>query len=187
MSPQIDLTSVKSIIAFTGRAGAGKDTAADFISDTHVPLAFAKPLKDACKILFNFTDEQLYTSHKELVDSRWGKSPREILQFLGTDVLRKHITDDFFIVSMKQRIESIIKGDGVVKGVVITDVRFDNEAKLIRDMGGIIIKITRDSGSETSHSNHITEKGISEQFIDHTIINNGSLDEFKTKVNFITN
>jgi len=176
------------IIGFHGIAGAGKDTAAFAIKELEPStdiFAFAGPLKEACKILFNFTNDQLYDQIiKEEIDERWKKSPREILQWLGTDILRENIDQDFFVMNMKQRIESS-KADYIL----ISDVRFDNEAEFIRSLGGKIIKIERDMGKSsknkgktTKHSGHITEKGISPHLIDSIIQNNESIKEFKTNV-----
>lgn len=168
------------IIGFTGRAGAGKDTAASLIEPRVHNLAFAKPLKDAAKILFNFTDEQLYDPvKKEEVDPKWGKSPREILQWLGTDVLRNHISKDFFLINMENRIKEIEK-----ENIAITDVRFNNEAELIHKKGGIIIKIERPfaEGSGTEHTLHPTELGISSKLVDYTITNDSTIEELKIKL-----
>ena len=112
-----------SIIGFHGKAFSGKDTSADIISgyiENPKTLAFVKPLKDAAKILFNLTDSQLYDpieKEKIILDNEgepiWkidGKpaSPRLILQWLGTNVLRDHVDEDFFLKHMKQRINKCI-------------------------------------------------------------------------------
>jgi hypothetical protein len=171
----------KMIIGFHGIAGSGKDTAAISISkhQNNVEImAFAKPLKDACKILFNFTDSQLYDPiKKEEVDPVWEKSPRKILQWLGTDILREHINKEFFTINMKQRIE-----ESEAEFIVISDVRFDNEAELIKGLGGYIINIVRENATTTQHSSHVTEQGITPDLIDHTITNDGTLEEFHNKV-----
>ena len=90
----------RKIIGLTGVAGAGKDSAALAIKESEPTtdiFPFAGPLKEACKILFNFSHEQLHDPIiKEVHDKRWNKTPREILQWLGTDVLRTHINQDFF-------------------------------------------------------------------------------------------
>lgn len=184
--------SKRVIVGFHGRAGSGKDTAAEgfdkfLISDKgigeSIHLAFAKPLKDAAKILFNFKDEQLYdTRLKEETDNRWNKSPRQILQWLGTDAIRKNISEDFFLIHMKQRVE---ESDNPF--ISITDVRFPNEAKLVREMGGFVIEILRDDKSTggTEHSNHSTEQRLSKDFVDYTVENNGTIDEFHDKINRI--
>lgn len=132
----------KRIIGFTGVAGSGKDTAAIELSKGHTNvdlLAFSKPLKDACAILFGFTEEQLYDPvQKEVMDPKWERTPRYILQWLGTDILRKHINDNIFLMNMSDRIAK-----SSADTIIITDVRFDNEAKLIRSLGGTIVKIVR--------------------------------------------
>jgi ABC-type dipeptide/oligopeptide/nickel transport system ATPase component len=172
----------KKIIGITGVAGAGKDTAALAIlelnpSNTEI-MSFAKPLKDACKILFNFTDEQLYHPiFKEEYDERWGRSPRQILQWLGTDVLRDHIDENFFVINMEQRISN-----SKAKYIVIPDVRFDNEGNAIRFLGGEILKVEREGAKTTKHSGHITEKGINRRLVNHKIKNNSSIRKFRSNV-----
>lgn len=176
------------ILGLSGIAGAGKDTAALTIKESKKNVdiyAFAGPLKEACRILFNFSNEQLYdTVVKEEYDERWKRSPREIFQWLGTDVLRNHVNQDFFIMNMQQRIDSS-KADYIV----ITDVRFDNEAEYVKSLGGKVIKIERNmdessenNGKTTKHSQHITEKGISTHLIDAVVKNNCSIDEFKNNM-----
>lgn len=168
----------KIIIGLTGKAGSGKDTVASFLDKKNTDVfAFADPLKHACKILFNFTEEQLYDPYmKEQIDIRWNKSPREIFQWLGTDVIRKHIKEDFFIINMKNKIENSDKN------IIITDVRFDNEAEFIKSIGGIIVKINRPNSKTTDHCDHLTEKGINEKFIDYIIINDGNLEFLKKNI-----
>jgi len=170
------------IIGLCGAAGSGKDTTANILKNylTSVEiLAFAKPLKDAAKILFNFTEEQLHDPiSKEVVDSRWNKSPREIFQWLGTQVLRNQIDKDFFIKHMEQRINQSDKDT-----IIITDIRFDNEAELIKNLGGIIIKIIRPNATTTKHNNHETEQGITMSLVDEIILNNhNTLEELSNKV-----
>ena len=99
------------IVGFTGKAGAGKDTAADYLVGNHgyEKHAFAGPLKRAVSVLFGI---DLLTLNdpvmKEVPDRVWRKTPRYLLQWLGTDALRKDITDDFFIISMARAIDDDI-------------------------------------------------------------------------------
>tara|TARA_Y100000389_G_scaffold203735_1_gene253230 strand:- start:1009 stop:1563 length:555 start_codon:yes stop_codon:yes gene_type:complete len=171
------------IIAFHGRAGAGKDTAADYLCQTRSleKLAFADPLKEGCRHLFALSDKQLYDpKEKEINDVRWNKSPRQLMQWLGTDVLRSQLTNDFFIRHMRTRIYSIIGNKDKSwsaedsGGVVICDVRFQDEADLVKTLGGTIIKIIRPGhkGTTTHHSSE--GDGIQ---CDHTIINDSTPDK----------
>lgn len=174
------------IIGLCGIAGSGKDTCALAIKESEINtevFAFAWPLKEACKILFNFSDEQLHNSvAKEEIDERWERSPRQILQWLGTDILRNNIKKDFFIVNMKQRIDT-----SKAEYIVISDVRFDNEAELIRSMGGKIIKVVRSGKKNIKYSEHETELGISPELIDTIVENNGTIEEFKNKIKLLKN
>ena len=78
--------SIMSLIGFLARKQHGKDTASDYLVKKYgyVKIALATPLKEACKVLFGFNDEQLYGNLKEGVDSYWGVSPRQIYQYLPT-------------------------------------------------------------------------------------------------------
>jgi len=199
--------SNKNIIGLTGKAGSGKDTFASFYKDAEC-FAFAAPLKEAAKILFNLEHDQLHhPDKKDDVDTRWGKSPRYILQWLGTNVLRDQFDDKIFLKNMKQRIDNA-KGSFII----ITDVRFDNEAEFVKSLGGKIIHIERDNNKSDNNvnesnesdnngddninesdnqqavkrqkmdlANHVSEKGISKHFIDFTIKNDSTIDAFKEK------
>ena len=60
---------------------------------------------------------------------------------------------------MQQRIEKS-KADYIV----ITDVRFDNEAEIIRELDGIVIHIVRPNANTTEHNTHVTEQGYFRSF-----------------------
>lgn len=164
------------IIGLQGAAGSGKDTAAAGLIGFY-PLAFAKPLKDGAKPLFDLTDEQLHGKLKEKPDPRWDVSPREIMQELGDHC--RNYNSNFFITHMRSRIEKA-QSQGI-KNIVITDVRYDNEARLIRELGGKIVKIERDI-TTTKHSGHSSEQGILSDLVDHTVYNNRTIEELIEKV-----
>ncbi len=172
----------KKIIGVTGIAGSGKDTFALAIKELEPNtdiFAFAGPLKEACKILFNFSNDQLYDPViKEEIDDRWKKSPRQILQWLGTDILRNNIDQNFFITNMKQKIEA-----SKAEYIIITDIRFNNESEFIKSIGGKVIKIERPDAKTTIHSNHITEQGIANDLVDVVISNDSTIEEFRIKAN----
>jgi hypothetical protein len=153
------------IIGLHGSAECGKDTFAGhtFFND-HVKLSFAKPIKDVCQILFGFTDEQLYNEkYKNVVIPHLllngePASPRKVLQWLGTDILRKYISENFFIEHMDKRIRNYLK-TGVSK-YIITDIRFPNEAMYIKKFKkGIVIYISRpnhSNGLDNQSKQHIS-------------------------------
>ena len=170
------------LIAFTGEAGSGKDTACSFLESTN-QFAFAAPLKRMLGDTFNFTYEQMYhPEEKEKVHEVWGISFRECAQWMGTDVLRGRWRD-FFTRRMGMEIDNALKDDPSAF-IVITDARFDNEAEFIRERGGFILKVERTNNhKKTAHGTHASEQGISDHLIDGVITNNGtSLPEFKDAV-----
>ena len=95
-----------NIIAVTGRKYNGKDSIADYLVKNHgyIKLSFADQLKKALELLFNFDHEKLYGSKKEVVDEYWGYSPRYLMQYLGTQVFRDNIDQDFWVKSLENNI-----------------------------------------------------------------------------------
>jgi len=110
------------LIGLSGKAGAGKDTAGKFLCDRYRCLHyyFAKPLKEGAKIMFALTDEQI--ENKEKVIEPWGMSPRKLYQRLGTEVGRG-IDVNIWV----KNAEMFVRQNAGFT-VVITDVRFSNEA-----------------------------------------------------------
>lgn len=161
------------IIGLVGKKFSGKDTLADYLVQNHqfVKYAYAKPIKDACKTIFLVTDEQLNTNKKEIVDKRWNLTPRKMMQFLGTDTVRNNIDKDFWIKHFKYWYE-----ENKSKNIVITDCRFQNEIDAIKEIGGMIIKINRNT---INFDDHISEQGIDQlNNIDLTLDNNLTKDDF---------
>ena len=118
------------IIAICGKKGHGKDTAGDYLCEhkNFIKFNFADPLKNVCKILFDFTDDQLYGHLKETKDNFWNIAPREMMQFIGTDLMRDAlgnkfpvIGDSIWIKLMEKKIQ-----ENSDKNIVVCDLRFQN-------------------------------------------------------------
>lgn len=177
---------MKPIIAFSGTVGSGKDTAGDYLVEKHgwKKLTFAEPLKLGIKHLFGLTDEQLYDPQlKEVVDEDWGMSPREMMQKVGTDLLREHIDDNMFVTTMIKRVMEVDKDD-TVKGIVITDVRFENEAAMVKEMYGKVVRLVRpDEEPRTKHYKHASEQNLPDY--DVLLKNAGSKEELYDALDFL--
>jgi hypothetical protein len=170
-------THRRTVIALTGRAGAGKDTAADAFPDA-VRLSFAGPLKEACMQLWGFTHEQMYGSGKDKVDPRYGETPRQKLQKLGTEFLRED-TPGRIVQSMYERIRAQHPRDLIV----ITDLRFNDEAEMLAEkFGARIIKVLRASLGERSDA-HASEDGIDPVFVRYIACNDGTIEQLHLQVN----
>ena len=169
------------IIGFAGLAGSGKNYAASLVQrqvfDAEC-FAFADPLKQCCKILFNLSDDDVYTEEgkKRLTTWPWPNckpgvgtmTNRDILQVAGTELIRNNWTQDHWIRLMERRILSSTK-----KYVLVTDVRFANEAGLIRDMGGLILRMVgRKSEGIPKHASEVIDFAV-----DAEIVNNRGILE----------
>lgn len=175
------------IIGILGEKKHGKDTIADFIVKkyNYEKHAFAKPLKEICRLIFGFTDEQLYEEQKDEIDSEWNIKPRDAFQFIGTELFRNNmyklcpsIKRDVWVNVMKKKIEKNIKNN---KNTIIADVRFQNEVDMIKKQKGIIIKVFRDNVK--SSDNHESENNIKNiKNFDYLITNDGTLQELYDKI-----
>ena len=145
------------IIGFVGFIGSGKDTAADYLVNFHEFRrdSFANTLKDAVANVFGWDRTLLEGRTKEArewreqVDTWWANrlgmpklTPRWVLQYWGTDVLRNAFHDDIWIASLENKMRKT--GDNIV----ISDVRFPNEIKAIHNAGGIVVRVKRGADPE---------------------------------------
>jgi len=175
-----------NIIGITGRKRHGKDTLGDYLVKNHeyTKIGFADALKDACREIFGFNEEQLYGDLKEVDDPFWKTSPRKVLQYVGTDLFRDRISEilpevgqDIWIKVVENKILNEPN-----KKYVITDVRFQNELDFIKRMRGLVIKVQRDVKSEESTCNHVSESYIDNLVVNATIKNDGTLEELYEKL-----
>lgn len=172
--------TAKRIIGLTGRARSGKDTVADMICATFKPaerVTFAKPLKDGLKVMLNLTDEHIGGSLKEVVLADFGSSPRQMMQTLGTDWGREMVDQNIWLTVAKRKAEAAID-EG--KHVVFTDVRFENEADMVRSLGGTVWHIVRDNARKVNQ--HASEAGVTNVPGDVVIYNNGTLEQLFEEV-----
>ena len=136
----------KHIIGITGKAGSGKDTMASYLEQQgYIKLSFGSAVKDIVSIITGWSREFVEGTNEErhlretLVHPDYNKTCRELMQFVGTDLFRNQFDDNIWVNIIKNKIESDIINDKFV----ITDVRFDNEAQMIKSIGGNIIQINR--------------------------------------------
>ena len=204
------------IIGVCGFIGSGKDTIADYLTNYHGfrRESFANTLKDAVAQVFGWDRTLLEGRTKqarewrEQVDPWWAErlnmpnlTPRWVLQYWGTEVCRKAFHDDIWIASLENKLRNS------TDDIVISDCRFPNEIKSIRDAGGIIVWVRRGelpewyewavsaNRGEVQNFNWSTSKAKLEKAgihasetawvgteFDHVFDNNGSIDELFTKV-----
>jgi hypothetical protein len=169
------------LIGLTGKAGSGKDTVADYLaaSRSFAKIAFADPIRRGIGVMFGLPPTSFQHPHKEEAIASFGKSPRQMMQTLGTEWGRNLVHPDVWLILAKELTQTNL-GDG--QSVVITDVRFENEAQLIRSLGGVIWHLNR-TVAGTQHS-HISESGIDFAQGDRYIGNNNSIADLHAFVDW---
>lgn len=167
------------LIGLTGKAGSGKDTIGEYLDEMYCyrRISFAQPIRNAIAEIFGLPFECFQHPLKEEALENIGRSPRQLMQWLGTEWGRNLVHPDLWLILAKESIEAAW-ADGL--GVVITDVRFENEARMIREMGGTVWHVQRDSAG-TPHQ-HASEAGVMFLPCDTRIDNNGSLNDLYVSI-----
>lgn len=142
-----------NLIGICGHAGVGKDTLAlaltEEFTDTYSE-AFASALKEACAHLYGIDIEHFHS--RELKENKhpfWNQSPREMAQYVGTELVRECLGLNHWIRRMHGKLSGLSRNtqtDGdYCEGdtVIFTDVRFQNEYDYVMANGGIVFHISR--------------------------------------------
>jgi chaperonin cofactor prefoldin len=183
----------QSLIGITGYKRSGKDTAGEyFIKQGYIKYAFAGPLKKACKEIFMFTEEQTEGNDKEKHDDRWNISARKVFQRFGTEIFREKLADfypemenikqNFWTYRFKIWYQNQLNLNKDVK-IVVTDVRFDNEVNIIKELGGIIIKVERKNVENKDQ--HKSETSIGKIKYDYLVKNDSNIENYYKKLSKI--
>lgn len=167
------------IIIISGKARAGKDTTASMMKEIYdqkqvktINLQYSSYIKEYAKKISNW-------------DGSEETKPRELLQQLGTDIIRKNIDDEFFI---KKIIDDIKVYSFFFDVIIISDARFKKEIDNIRkEFDNVIaVHIVRpnfDNGLTDEQKNHPSEIDLDDyDKYNYDLINDGNLNDLKLKV-----
>lgn len=172
------------IIGLCGLAGSGKDEVAAILSREHrfAVIAFAGPIYKAVSEITGLGPDELKNRATKERPIPWlGKSPRELLQTLGTEWGREMVSQDIWINIAMRRARQY---EGSSWNVAITDVRFDNEAEAILAAGGQVWRVERPgAGLSGQAAEHSSEAGVTDHLVSQVIWNAGSLDDLEATVN----
>ena len=194
------------IIGICGFQSSGKDTIADYLIKDHgfIRLSFASAVKDIISIMFGWSRKKLEGLTKEdrdwreEIDEWWSKtlkipnlSPRYVMQYIATDIFRKHFHPDIWVKIVENELNKILEIN-LNQNIIISDCRFENEINMIIRLGGKIIHVHRNlpswfhkylNGDEINLQNiHRSEIEWIKCYKDFEIDNEGTIEELKSKV-----
>lgn len=179
------------IIGISGEKRNGKDTAADYIAEKYKlkkAPALADPIKEVAKIIFNWDYEKLYGNEKELIDKKYGISPRQFFQFFGTDFMQELLPKKFpnyeenigRNIWVKILIEWIEKHKNE-RGIIVSDVRMPHEYEALNNKYNYYnIRIERDEVEQ--NSSHYSEIYIKKLPPFAIIKNNSTLESLFSNI-----
>lgn len=171
-----------ALIGLIGKKRSGKDTAARFLVQDHgfVRYAFADPLKAAAL----HVDPWIY-SHgdyyrlSEVIAARGENRAKELAevrrvwQDLGV-AMREHVDPDVWLNATMRK---VLAED---RPVVLTDVRFPNEADAIEAAGGLLVRVVR--ASAPTDDAHVSETALDGRECGATLVNDGTVEALRAAV-----
>ena len=174
-----DPSARPKIVGLMGYAGSGKSTVATtLINLGYTHTKFAGPLKSMMRALYSAgglspleIERRIEGNLKEIPDRLLnGRTPRQAMQWLGTEWGRGQFGDDFWVGMWAAALRP-------AKRYVVDDCRFANEVDAIRSRGGVIVYISRPGVGPVN--DHQSERLPTTP--DVTINNDGSLQDLSEK------
>lgn len=177
--------STQIVVGLNGFARSGKDTAAlPLLAAGFTRIALADPLRAALVTLNPLMPDGLRLTQAlgEHPDWDWAKAHpvygtevRELMQRMGTEVARQQWGDTFWTDRAEVSISQLAPSP-----VVITDVRFPNEAQWCRQMGWPVVRITRPGVGPVN--SHTSDQGLPDHLVDAEIANDGTIEQLHDRI-----
>lgn len=183
------------LIGILGKKGVGKTTMSKHLVENYgfEIDSFAEPLKQALKIVFGFTEEQVNGAFKEVEDEYWKVTPRLIMQLFGTEIFQYEIPkyvemktgnrlfgrDHWVRLMDKRRGLDIQHG----RNIVIHDVRFAHEVNYIRQKGGIIARVVNPDLPKPTDA-HPSEMELDSMVVEEVLNDGKNMLSFKLNIDY---
>ena len=177
---ELGVTPNYNIIGLTGYAQSGKDTLASILVEKYgySRIAFADKIRDFLYGINPMVGCSPTGYLQDLVNLvGWDKAKQEpqvrrLLQDLGISA-RDLIDEDIWVTAALSNV-------GKDQRVVITDVRFENEASMIKSMGGQLWRVKRAGVGPVN--DHVSESELDGCKVDQIFVNNGTLEDLKVLI-----
>jgi hypothetical protein len=176
---------------YNQEACAGLGTFENFISTGHTWRSdwhikkFAMKMKQCVGIITGISLGELEDINikNSLIGSDWGDlTYRRLLQLLGTEVGRS-IHENFWVNALF--VKYIAHDKEIESKWIITDMRFPNELKAVKDRGGITIRLTRNTEVDAAIASHTSETALDDATFDHVVENNSTIEELIEKIKYL--
>ena len=173
------------LFGLTGPPGCGKDAMAQRLVEAHQfhRVAFADEIREALLVLDPCVQgcdrlSEIVADHGwEQAKKRWPEV-RRLLQVLGTELGRDLHGTDCWVDMVFTKVDALSPDDRVV----LSDVRFPNEAEAVRSRGGTVIRINRGIRPPEVVMDHASERESAALKADHILPNLDSLDQFHGRI-----
>ena len=183
---------VNLIGLYARRPQCGKSTLAAALAEQgYVVLPFAGTIKRMLAVMLNDLGlddgavEVAMSSGKELpCPQLTSRTPRQLLQTLGTDWGRQMVETRIWTRCWQQRVESH-RSAGIP--VVVDDCRFPEEAALIEALGGVMVEVVRPQGGSEAFADHASEGALNDWDFKVRVINDGDLDRLQRSAVWLLN
>lgn len=208
------LEDLPMVIGLGGSLRAGKDAVADHLVTKHgfVKIGMSDPLHEAMLALdpvidadYNVTSDMSFagnvietvavttTSYSELVqmegytEAKRHPEVRRLLQKFGTEVGRNLLGENVWVDIARRRIQELVDGG---KSVVLTGVRFPNEAQIferLKRADTLTAWIERVGSEHPSLGSHASEHGVTQGDFECVIDNDGTLEDLYDRTDSLLN
>lgn len=178
------------VIAITGLKQSGKDTMGKHLINKYgyTHYAFADPIRDICRVVFDWNDRHFFGDLKEVIDPFWGISPRWAMQWIGTEAFQYYLPSDAPNFASKigrniwvmKFINWYMKHD--YTDVVISDMRFFHELEGIRSNFADVKTVRIVNSNCIPNDTHASEVDIPKLPVDIEIENSSTFDLFYASI-----
>jgi hypothetical protein len=172
---------MKVAIMIGGKAGSGKDTAADFIVQNfpnYKKTAFAKSLKDHVGAEYGISDKLLYTQEGKRRMLKVGDTEMTVRELLIIEAARKRIfNNDYWVEKTFEDLGEL----NLNERIVFSDFRYENEYMSVLEKFDAVFSLTI---SRKTHENieDYSERALDNFGFDFKVQNNGNLETFYREI-----
>lgn len=179
------------LLGLHGLPRCGKDTLAIHLINKHNLERFGPsvPVKDVTAVMFNIPRYYLDDdTMKDELNSFWNLTYRQMAQMVGKESSRDVFGEDFWMRHVEKRLVELEELMGlnimgsIPSGMILADIRYENEVHWVKKHGGIMIYIIRDNLPVSSGMGHAAEAGLCLELADYIVYNNGTIEDLYQQV-----